>query len=396
MSGSPTKAHDGQPRPHGVVAFDAGSLAGGGAERSTLLVATNWPDGPLRARLMLGVRSGPYVTDIPLDLGVDEVGSTRYLALPMFFLRVRRAIRRHRIVAIAAFDRRARVLIAARCVGLIPRRAIVVVEHNTVSSILSDRYPSSIARRWQILIRRWLYRRADAIIAVSDGVARDLEETLRLSPGTVVTIYNPLDSDAIGRSVTTTTPSDLTRRFDRLPRPVLITAGRLVHQKGQRHLLEAFAMLPSHLRGSLVILGDGLLRESLESHAEHLGISEQLWMPGFIEDPWWFISRSDLFCLPSLHEGHPIALLEAAACKVPIVATDCPSGPLEILGDSPGTRLTPVADSRRLADAISELLGDPVRPDVDLSAYAPASVAARYVKVIVEASAPTGMKTAQG
>ena len=387
MSGSPAKAHDGQPRPYGVVAFDAGSLAGGGAERSMLLVAAHWPDGPLRARLMLGVHSGPYVTDIPLDLGVDEVGSTRYLALPMFFLRVRRAIRRHRIVAIAAFDRRARVLIAARCVGLVPRRAIVVVEQNTLSSVLKDRYSSSIARRCQVLIRRWLYRRADAIVGVSDGVSRDLEATLSLPSGSVITIYNPVDTERITAAMTEPVPEALSHAFEMLRRPIVITTGRLVTQKAHRDLLAAFALLPEPTRGSLVILGEGPLRGDLEQQARQLGIAKDVWMPGFVENPWWFMARSDIFALSSHCEGFGRVLVEALACNVPVVSTDCPHGPREILEGVANTRLVPVGNSKALAVALGEVLTS-TEPKVapNLSRYEPRSVASQYAEVVSRAS----------
>ena len=111
-------------------------------------------------------------------------------------------------------------------------------------------------------------------------------------------------------------------------------------------------------------------------------------MPGFVENPWWFMARSDIFALSSHWEGHPLVLLEALACGIPVVSTDCASGPREILADEPGGRLAPVGDSSALAHAIDELLSSPfeAEPDINLERYKPSHVATRYAEVAYEAN----------
>jgi glycosyltransferase involved in cell wall biosynthesis len=279
-----------------------------------------------------------------------------------------------------------RVVLAAKIARII-RTGVLVVERNTLSVALVDRFRSRPVRSAVLLLTRWLYRRADAIVGVSDGVSRDLEATLRLPAGSVITIYNPVDTDHITAAIDEAVPELLGAAFSGLARPVVTTTGRLVAQKAHRDLLDAFAALPDRDRGSLVILGDGPLRADLVQHAKHLGIAEQLWMPGFVDNPWWFIARSDVFALSSHWEGHPRALLEALACGVPIASTDCPSGPSEILEGIPNTRLTPVGDPAALAASIRELLMHATDSAhiVDMGRYAPAEVAARYSDVVTQA-----------
>jgi glycosyltransferase involved in cell wall biosynthesis len=235
-----------------------------------------------------------------------------------------------------------------------------------------------------VALTRWLYRKADAIVGVSSGVSRDLESVLRLAPGSVTTIPNPIDVQAIRAATDQPVPQPMRIHFEKLPRPVLITAGRLVEEKAHRDLLEAFARLPGPQRGSLVILGEGPLRQGLEDLAVLHGISERLWMPGFVDNPWWYMARSNAFVLSSHFEGFGLVLVEALACGIPVASTDCPSGPSEILSGVSGTRLTAVGDVQHLSEAIVDVLnqGSLTEGNDNFSAYSPDRIAASYRAVV--------------
>ncbi len=358
------------------------SYAGGGAERSALLTAASWPD-ESHIVLITGIAEGPYRTAVPDHLVTADIGTWPTLGRIVPFGRgLKRIVREHGLTALFANGYGlTHAVLLARFLRMLPRVAVVVVEHNTLSVALVDRFPSAITRRTVIALSRWLYLKADAIIGVSDGVSRDLEKTLRLPQGSVTTIYNPVDIDRIRTAIDETVPPHLEETFTRLPHPRVITTGRLVAQKAHCDLLDAFAALPTDHQGSLVILGEGPLRGELEQQAQRLGIAERVWMPGFVDNPWWFIARSDVFALTSHWEGFGLVLVEAMACGVPVVSTDCPHGPREILSGAANAYLCPVGDPAAAASSIVGLLVECAstgRTSNNLSQYEPSAIVLQH------------------
>ena len=140
---------------------------------------------------------------------------------------------------------------------------------------------------------------------------------------------------------------------------VLMAVGRLAPQKDFRNLLEAFARVRSRRGVRLVILGEGPERARLESLAADLGIAADVKMPGAVLNPFAYMARASLFVLSSAWEGFGNVLVEALACGCPIVSTDCPSGPREILDGGAFGPLVPVGDDEALADGIIHALALP-------------------------------------
>jgi glycosyltransferase involved in cell wall biosynthesis len=135
-----------------------------------------------------------------------------------------------------------------------------------------------------------------------------------------------------------------------------------------------------------VILGEGGERDRIESLAESLGVADDVWLPGFVDNPYKYMRRADVFALSSEWEGFGNVVVEAMACGTPVVSTDCPSGPAEILADGEFGRLVPVGDDGALADAVAATLDDPL-PDDRLRARADDfsydTIAGEYLDVLV-------------
>lgn len=199
---------------------------------------------------------------------------------------------------------------------------------------------------------------ADAVIAVSSGVAEDLRRTVPRA-GPVWPVPNPVVTPELLEKARS--PVDHPWFGD--PRtPVVLTAGRLAAQKDQPTLLRAFAAVRKARPARLMVLGDGPDRGRLAALARELDIHDDVDFRGFQSNPFAWMARARLFVLSSIYEGLPAALIEAMACGTPVVSTDCPSGPREILEGGRWGRLAPVGDWRALARAMRDTLDEPIAP----------------------------------
>lgn len=205
-----------------------------------------------------------------------------------------------------------------------------------------------------------LYPVADKVIAVSDGVLDDLKSISSRIAGRGCVIHSPLvDEEVFQKADEPVSHPWLEEKED----PVILGVGRLTPQKNFDLLLRAFARLKKKRDAQLIILGDGNQRRHLESRIEDLGIGEHVDLPGFVSNPYPFMAGASLFALASKYEGFGIVLVEALACGCPIVSTDCPSGPREILEGGRWGRLVPVGDEQALAEAIKESLDEEHDPE---------------------------------
>lgn len=367
------------------------SLDVGGAQRSVITTAAAWPSSWNCE--IVSARGGPLLADARRAAKTRVVAETwpGLLGIARFMLELRSIAHEERPSAFLSNSFGVtRIVLLLKKLRWTGRSAIIVIEHSTLSVKMAGLYGNGLLQRLAIRLTRWLYRSADAIIGVSDGVARDLEQALDLPEGVITTIHNPIDVARIEAAVNAQVPVDLEVAFRFLQRPVVLTAGRMVSAKSQVDLLKAFALLPDRIRGSLVILGDGPLRQELEQEAKRLGIRDRVWMPGFVENPWWFVARAEVFALTSRLEGFPLVLAEALACKTPVISTDCPSGPRELLENASSARLVPMGDAKLFAAAVEDLLnavpecfGSSV-----LSSYAPVVVAVRYAELVERVISP--------
>jgi len=240
--------------------------------------------------------------------------------------------------------------IAASRLSRSPSR-LVLSEHNVASrSIDNDRSLKGALIAQGI---RYAYGLADAVVAVSVGVARDLAETFGLDESLLHVIYNPVDIDLVRAQAAQecVVPWQLTPDV-----PTILSVGRLAPQKDHMTLLEAFAKVRQTIPARLVILGEGELRVALEGRCRALGLQEDVLLPGYAANPYAAMARAHCFVLSSAWEGFGIVLAEAAALGTPIVATDCPAGPREILGGVDGAELVPVGDVQAMSEAIGRAI----------------------------------------
>lgn len=194
---------------------------------------------------------------------------------------------------------------------------------------------------------------SDGLVVASKGTRRDCIENYKARPENVAVIHNGIDIDYVGRR--SLEPVDLSIPPGYL---VISTAGRLTHEKNFPLLLKAFASVRTTERIKLLILGEGHERPELEKLADVLGIADDVYFLGYQEDPYKFIKRSDLFVHTCLLEGFGNVIVEAMACGIPVIATDCPYGPGEIIKDGESGILVPMDRVDALAEAICRVLNN--------------------------------------
>ena len=215
--------------------------------------------------------------------------------------------------------------------------------------------------KWRGLGRaRRSFPRVDAAVGVSRGVSAELKEAVGVPADRIHTVYNPVVSAGLVRA------ADRPAGHPWLDQPgprVVLGAGRLNKQKDFSTLLAAFAMLVAHRPARLIVLGKGRLRARLMAEARELRIAEHVDFPGFVQNPYAFMAKASLFVLSSRHEGLPTVLIEAMACGCPVVSTDCPFGPDEILEDGRWGELVPVGDPASLGKAMKRALDMLPLPD---------------------------------
>jgi glycosyltransferase involved in cell wall biosynthesis len=282
-----------------------------------------------------------------IDLGTRHV----YSSLPALV----RYLRRERPAAMLADkDRLNRTALLARAIARVPTRLVLSIG-TTVSINLASR---GAYERWlQRTSMGRFYRHADRVIVTSGGVADDMAAYTGLAREHIEVVPSPV------------VPAWLIEARPACPDhpwfapgepPLILGVGELSERKDFATLIRAFARLRAERPCRLLILGRGRRREALLALAAELGVAADVELPGFVSDPYAYMAHADLFAFTSRWEGLGFVLIEALAAGTPVVATDCPSGPREILQDGRYGPLVPVGDVDALAAAIRSTLAAPL------------------------------------
>jgi glycosyltransferase involved in cell wall biosynthesis len=341
------------------VVFVIGSLGGGGSERQLLGLLKTIDRERIQPVLYLLDRSGPLLEEVPPDVPAFSFTDDHPAPRRLYPGRVHRMRVRHlaRFLCRQATDVvYERTLIATLVAGPAARRAAVPRVSVVVADPEIDLRHSAAKFQWakrRILQRA--YHDAFRVVAVSEDLRRAVKDFFRLPEGKVCTVLNPVDLDRIDRLAAASEPDLDPERFH------IVSAGRLQKQKGYGYLIEAVDMLVhryGHRRIRLHVLGAGPLEERLRDEVSRRELDEFVQFEGFLPNPYGYFRRARLFCLASIYEGMPNVLLEAMACRTPVLATDCPTGPREILADGRCGRLVPPADPAALTVAMDEAIRD--------------------------------------
>lgn len=333
------------------ITFFLDALHGGGAEKAVVNLLKGLAQrNEFDLDLVLATKEGPYLDLVPQEVRIIDLNTGRAIKATLPLINY---LKENRPWALIGNMGHVNVVasIARELSGI--KTKLLLVEQNTLSAFQSKLKRAQIVE----LFMKWLYPRADAVAGVSAGVARDLEQQLKLQKETVKVLNNPVvNEDLISQSQASL---DHPWFADGMP-PVFLAVGRLNPQKDFPNLLNAFAQVRKHQAARLIILGEGEERQSLEAMINNLGIREDVLLPGFVKNPYAYMKHASCFVLSSVEEGLPTVLIEAMACGCPVVATNCPSGPDEILDHGAYGLLVPIKNSAALGDAMLQTINNPL------------------------------------
>jgi glycosyltransferase involved in cell wall biosynthesis len=329
------------------------AFEGGGAQRDMILLCNALAGKGARITILTLRPEGPLRSLLDPSIPVVEVpgGHIRYAVLGL-----RRSLCDLGPAAVVSSEASLNLctLIAARTLPRRKRPKVVLREVGSPS--FAERHDPYAQNRIVYRLLHRFYRYADRIVALTEGARRDLHENFAV-PDELISVM--LTNAVI--------PPAVAERFAQWDgetgreQGLIVCVGRLSPEKDQRTLIRAMALMPADLNWRLAIVGDGAQRSALETLVRELGLADRIAFAGQVADPFAFMMRARVAVCASIYEGLCNALIEALACGTPVVSTNCPYGPFEILQGGRFGTLTAVGDAQALAKAIAGALVD--KPD---------------------------------
>ncbi len=311
------------------------SLKQGGAERILSLLANHWHLEGLNVKVVIYESSEQFYSLEPgidlQDLSFKNNGQlSKFINIIKTTTRLRKILLQENPDAVLSFMIKSNLSV------------LVATLFTEIKPVISDRSnPYKKIPLFLNLSRKILYRYAGGIVAQTQLAKQVLEkQTQNKNIKVIPNPVRPIKSFLVKRE------------------KLIINIGRLVPEKGQKYLLEAFSKL-YHSEWKLVILGDGPLRKELNSYAEYLGISNRVMMPGAVKNVDEWLSRSSIFAFSSISEGFPNALCEAMVAGLPIVSFNCDAGPSDIIKNGENGFLIPTINTEEFSKTIDSLIENP-------------------------------------
>ena len=336
------------------IALFLPTLHGAGAEKVIINLLKGMLQKDISVDLVVASMEGAYLNQVPKQVRIINLKTYRVVKA---LVPLSQYLRDNQPCTLISHMSNANGIAVLAKILSQQKTRLVLVEHNTLSPDKSK----LIRAKFVPILMKLLYPLADAIVAVSQATARELESKLGLKKGKVKTIYNPV----VDSRLTFQANQYLNHPwFGKGSPPVFLAVGRLTQQKDFATLIKAFAILRTKKMARLMILGEGELREELEEMTKKMGLSKDIALPGFVKNPYMYMTKATAFVMSSRWEDLGNVLIEAMACGCPVISTDCPHGPREILAAGKYGILVPVEDVFTLSYAMLKLLEAPVRKEL--------------------------------
>lgn len=324
------------------ILFFIYQMGAGGAARTLLNILNNLDRSKFEPVLVTLNYNGSYEAEINEDVIFKKL-STQRLSRSIF--KLAKIIRNENIDVVFSTIPRVNTIAVLATIFSFSKAKAVVRE--------ADNLDGNWFERLKLIGFGLIYRLSNQVISLSEGVKENLVKRYKLTPDLIKVIYNPVDIENIQQRMHE--PLDAQLNIDQ-HRKTILTVGRLVPQKDQKTLLQAFSKVNAQIPSQLIILGEGELESQLRRLTKELNIELYVHFVGFVRNPYQYFSQSDLFVLSSIHEGFSHVVAESLATGTPVVSTDCKSGPREVLDNGKYGYLVPVGDEITMAEKIIEAL----------------------------------------
>lgn len=355
------------------ILFLRTSLGYGGADRVTLNLLKGYNRSEFHCDLALMMAKGEFIDEIPSDVKVYDLGVKRIFTLWIPLIKVLKSSEYDVIFSTAGGTGIPLVIASffARYKG-----KIVVSERNTLRPSSKNRL-----KAWTLFrLKKWLYLNVDFVTAVSDSIAKEIKDYLKIEETKIRVVNNPIVNGQIAIQSSDNTFDPFWGRET----PMILAVGRLVGQKDYPTLVTAFEKVLFEVpTAKLFILGKGPLHKEIESFIQSKGLEHKVKLGGFDKNPFKYMKSCAVFVLSSKHEGMPGVLIQAMSLGAACVSTDCPTGPNELIEDGKNGYLVPVGDEVAMAQRIVSLLSYPQQRSV-LGANAIRSVQRFHEKEAIE------------
>lgn len=326
-----------------------GSFAGGGAERMMVNLAKGLYQEGVDVTIYVVNKTGTYLIEVPDHIPIKSYNAN--FGVKSVIHKIRKTLKVDGLSAFISTQMHINSAVGLASIGLKNRPKLIFREANTPSKIIDSRIKGRVYK--------WCYSFADYYVAVSKGVKKDMVDYFKLDERKVSVIYNPVIDNTIYEKID---EDVLHPWFNHSEIPVLVGMGRFAPQKAFEDLVDAFVLVRKERKVRLVIFGrkekSSSYYKMIQKKIEASGFSEDIWLPGFVDNPFKYLKKADVFVLSSKFEGLPGVLIQAMACGCPVISTDCPSGPREILEDGKYGKLVNVGDVESIGETIFNTLNN--------------------------------------
>lgn len=354
------------------------NLNGGGAERVMATLANEFVGKGFKVNLLLVKAAGPYLREIDERVDVISLGVSKniFSVFPLIIY-----LRRNKPqVVLSTLLMTNIIVVLAKYLSGVNTKLIL---REAINASAEDRSKKGDFVQVVSFFRKWALKKADLVVAPSHGVANDLVEHFKINSEKIKVIYNPVHFDKYYQSA-----MESHEILNTIPpnKNIILGIGRLNRQKDFKTLINAFEIVRSKTDSVLIILGEGNERKQLESLIDEKNLNAHVILPGFLTNPFPFFKRASVFVLSSLYEGMPNSLIQAAVFEKQIVATNCPSGPFEILQGGEFGYLVNVGDVDEMAIGIEkglnrQLVVQPITNVLEL--YNSNDIANKYLDILL-------------
>ena len=365
------------------IALAIASLHGGGAERVVVNLAAELLEQGNQVDLVLVRAEGVLMADVPLGIRIIDLGQSRALKALPNLVRYLRAERPD--VMLSALDHMNILAVLARFLSGVMTRVVVSAHMLPSNEYCKDK---SIYGIFFLMLMKWSYIKASAVVGVSKGVCNDIMQTFQIDAHNLSYIYNPI----INQKLKKMGFCKINHRWFRSQKaPVIIAVGRLAIEKDYSTLIRAFRLVRNERPAKLLILGEGEERANLQALIALLELTDDVELAGFVPNPFAFMTKSEIYILSSKREGFGNVVVEALALGCCVISTDCPGGPKEILQDGMFGLMVPVGNIDAMAKALMSTLDK--KPLVDkallenhLRQFEIATVTEKYIELFSKVS----------